>query len=344
MSLNQLSRNPQAGLRLTVAGMLRRIGQGALLSLALMGLGAQAQADNVFPDKPIKMVVPYPPGGPTDLLSRAAANAMAKVAGQTVVVDNKTGASGMIGAEQVARSSPDGYTILANASLHVINPHIYKRMSYDSFKDFVPVTQLAAVPLVLVVPKDSPVKTPQDLVALAKSRAEGLNFGSAGTASAQHLSGELFKHLAGITMQHIPYRGSAPALTDLAGGQLDLMFDSMPSAMSFIRSGQLRAIAVTTPKRVDVLPDVPTMAESGYPTFDTSTWYGIWAPAGTPPEVVGKLADYARQGLQDPKLIETYASLGAQPVGSTPQEFAAYNRSEGEKWAELVKLANVPKQ
>lgn len=326
------------------AKLARWIAQGAFVSLGLLGLAAGTQAAGNFPDKPIRMVVPYPPGGPTDLMARAAAHAMAKVSGQSVVLDNKAGASGMIGAEQVARSRPDGYTILANASLHVINPHIYKEMSYDSFKDFVPVTQLAAVPLVLVVPKDSPVRTPRDLVELARSRGEGLNFASAGTASAQHLSGELFKELAGVRMQHIAYRGSAPALTDLVGGRLDLMFDSMPSAMSFINSGQLRAIAVTTPERVAVLPEVPTMAESGFPTFDTSTWYGIWAPAGTPDEVVQKLAELARQGLKDPELIKTYASLGARPVGTSPEEFAAYTRSEEQKWAKLIELANVPKQ
>jgi tripartite-type tricarboxylate transporter receptor subunit TctC len=269
---------------------------------------------------------------------------MAKVAKQSIVVDNRAGASGMIGADQVARAAPDGYTILANASLHVINPHIYKSMSYDAFADFVPVTQLAAVPLVLVVPQNSPIKTVADLARLAKEKQGGLNFGSAGTASAQHLSGELFKKLAGVQMQHVPYKGSAPALTDLAGGQIDLMFDSMPSAMPFIKSGKLRAVAVTTPKRVSVLPNVPTVAESGYPEFDTSTWYGVWAPKGTPAAIVHKLADFAKQALKDPDVIKQYHTMGAEPVGSSPEDFAAYTRSEEKKWAELIKLANVPLQ
>lgn len=316
-------------------------GQCALVVLS--ATGAVAHADS-YPDKAIRMVVPYPPGGPTDLVSRGAAVAMSKVIGQPIVVDNRAGASGMIGADQVARAEPDGYTILANASLHVINPHIYKSMSYDSFEDFVPITQLAAVPLVMVVPKDSPIKTVGDAVELAKKKPGALNFGSAGTASAQHLSGELLKKLAGIEMQHIPYKGSAPALTDLVGGQLDLMFDSMPSAMPFIKSGQLRAVAVTTPKRVGVLSDVPTVAESGYPKFDTSTWYALWAPKGTPDEIVEKLANYAKEALKDPDVIKQYHTMGAEPVGSSPKDFAAYTRSEGKKWAELVKAANVPLQ
>ena len=322
--------------------LARWAGQCAFAILGATALAAPASA--AYPDKPIKMVVPYPPGGPTDLVSRGAAAAMAEVIGQPIVVDNKSGASGMIGADQVARSDPDGYTFLANASLHVINPHIYKKMAYDSFKDFVPITQLAAVPLVLVVPKDSPIKSVADLVKEAKSSEAGLNFGSAGTASAQHLSGESFKDLAGIRMQHVPYKGSAPALTDLVGRQLDLMFDSMPSAMPFIKSGQLRAIAVTTAKRVSTLPDVPTVAESGYPEFDISTWYGLWAPKGTPDAVVDKLAETAKQALQNPKVKAQYATMGAEPVGSSPEEFAEYVRSEGKKWAALVKQANVPLQ
>ncbi|NYT62546.1 tripartite tricarboxylate transporter substrate binding protein [Alcaligenaceae bacterium] len=313
--------------------------------LTALGIGSVAvHAADTFPSKPIKMVVPYPPGGPTDLVARGVGAAMADIIGQPIVVDNKSGASGMIGADQVARSAPDGYTFLANASLHVINPHIYKSMMHDAFNDFVPITQLAAVPLVLVVPKDSPIKTVADVVAEGKRKQNGLNFGSAGTSSAQHLSGESFKNLAGIPMQHVPYKGSAPALTDLVGGQLDLMFDSMPSAMPFIKSGQLRAIAVTTQKRVAALPDVPTVAESGFPTFDISTWYGLWAPKGTPDDIVAKLSATAKQALQDPKIAKQYATMGAEPVGSTPQEFAQYVESEGKKWAKLVKQANVPLQ
>ncbi|MFT0849902.1 tripartite tricarboxylate transporter substrate binding protein [Achromobacter sp. F4_2707] len=317
-------------------------GQAVLLAMSVATPAAMAA--DAFPEKAVRMVVPYPPGGPTDLMARGAAQAMTKAMGESIIVDNRAGASGMIGADQVARATPDGYTILANASLHVINPHIYEKMSYDSFEDFVPVTQLAAVPLVLVVPKDSPIQTVADAVELAKEKKGALNFGSAGTASSQHLSGELFKKLAGVDMLHIPYKGSSPALVDLVGGQLDLMFDSMPSAMPFIQQGQLRAVAVTTPQRVDVLADVPTMAESGFPTFDTSTWYALWAPKGTPENIVEKLASYAQEALRDPDLVRLYNGMGAQPVGSSPKEFAEYTRSEEKKWAELIRLANVPLQ
>lgn len=317
------------------------VAQCAMLAICATGT---VNAADAYPDKTIKMVLPYPPGGPTDIIGRSASIAMSEILKQTIIVDNKAGASGMIGADSVARAAPDGYTILANASLHVIYPSIYKSMSFNSFDDFVPVSQLAAVPLVLVVPKNSSVQTPKDIVEMAREGNKSLNFGSAGTASAQHLSGELFKQKSGADMLHIPYKGSAPALTDLIGEQLDLMFDSMPSAMPFIKSGQLRAIAVTTPQRVAALPDVPTMAESGNPGFDTSTWYALWAPKGTPDAIVQTLSKAANEAVHTTKVKELYESMGAQPVGSSPEAFAAYVKSEAAKWAKLVDLAGVPKQ
>jgi len=309
----------------------------ALVASATVASPAWAE----FPEKPIRLILPYPPGGPTDLLARVVAAEMSNTLGQQVVVDNRPGASGMIGAEQVARAAPDGYTFLANASLHVINPSIYPDMRYDAIKDFAPITQLAAVPLVLVVPPSSPIKKAQDIVAENKKNPGKLSFGSAGTASSQQLAGESFKIAAGIDMLHVPYRGSAPALADLVGGQINLMFDSMPSAMPFISSGQLRAVAVTTSQRAAALPDVPTVAESGYPGFDISTWYGFWAPAGTPEPIVAKLAEHAAMALKTPQVRERYAAMGAEPVGSTPAEFAAYNVSEGKKWAEIVRKAGA---
>ncbi|WP_237380706.1 tripartite tricarboxylate transporter substrate binding protein [Cupriavidus sp. SW-Y-13] len=299
----------------------------------MLSAGASAQE---FPQHPLRLVLPYPAGGPTDLLARVVAVKMSESLGQSVVVDNKPGASGMIGAEAVARATPDGYTILANASLHVINPSIYSRMRYDAFKDFVPITQLADVPLVLVVNNNSPVRTVQDLIAYARRQGNSLNFGSAGNASAQQLAGESFKLAAKVSMQHVPYKGSAPALTDLMGGQIQLMFDSMPSAMPFIKSGKLRAVAVTTARRASALPDIPTVAESGLPGFEISTWYGLWAPRGTPPAVVEKLAAHAAAALKRPDVRQQYADMGAEPIGSSPADFARYNVSEGKKWAEIV--------
>ncbi|AJG23314.1 tripartite tricarboxylate transporter substrate binding protein [Cupriavidus basilensis] len=313
-----------------------------LATTALAALGASpARAADDFPQRPMRMVLPYPPGGPTDLLARVVAVKMGDTLGQTVVIDNKPGASGMIGAEMVAKAAPDGYTILANASLHVINPSIYPKMRYDALRDFVPVTQLADVPLVLVVNNDSPVKTVQDLIAYAKAKGGSINFGSAGNASAQQLAGESFKFAANVSMQHVPYKGSSPALTDLMGGQIQLMFDSMPSAMPFIKAGKLRAVAVTTLKRARALPDVPTVAESGLPGFNISTWYGLWAPRATPAPIVEKLAAHAAQALRQPDVQRQYADMGAEPVGSSPAEFARYTEAEGKKWAEIVRKSGA---
>lgn len=317
-----------------------RLRAALVLSVASALLPAAAGAQE-FPQHPVRMVLPYPAGGPTDLLARVVAVKMGESLGQGVVVDNKPGASGMIGAEAVARAAADGYTILANASLHVINPSIQPKMRYDAFKDFVPITQLADVPLVLVVNNASPVKTVQDLIAYARREGGALNFGSAGNASAQHLAGESFKLAARVPMQHVPYKGSAPALTDLMGGQIQLMFDSMPSAMPFIKAGKLRAIAVTTPRRASALPDIPTVAESGLPGFDISTWYGLWAPRGTPAAVVEKLATHAAAALKRPDVRQQYADMGAEPVGSSPADFARYNAAEGRKWAEIVRRSGA---
>ena len=321
------------------------------LRMALLGglvLGAMsvattsfAQTAATFPNQSIRMVVPYPPGGPTDITARVVAAEMMKTLGQNVVIDNRPGASGMIGSEMVTKAAPDGYTLLANASIHVINPSVYPDMRFDAIKDFTPITQLAQVPLVLVVPANSPIKSVKDLVEYAKANPGKVNFGSAGSASAQHLAGESFKIAAGIHMQHIPYKGSAPALTDLAGGQLQLMFDSMPSATPMINSGKLRAIAVTTATRAKARPDLPTIAESGFPGFDISTWYAYWAPKGTPSDIVEKLSAAAAQALKNPEVIAKYEAMGAEPVGSTPAQFATYVESEAKKWNDIVKKSGA---
>jgi tripartite-type tricarboxylate transporter receptor subunit TctC len=309
---------------------------GALTASALpFGIPlARAQA---YPAKPIRLVVPYPPGGPTDVLARIVAAKLPDMLGQQVVLDNKPGASGMIGAEQVAKSAPDGYTLLSNASIHVINPSLYPKANFDAINDFVPVTQLASVPLILVVNNDLPIRSVKDLIAYAKANPGKLNFGSSGNAAAPHLAGESFKIMAGAPMQHVPYKGSAPALTDLIGGQVQLMFDSMPSAMPHVKAGKIRPLAVTTAQRVAAVPDLPTIAEAGVPGYDISTWYGVWAPKGTPREIVERLHAEIVKVLKLPDTRERYAGLGAEPVGSTPEEFAAYCRSELAKWAKVVK-------
>lgn len=325
-----------------LAGSLRMALIGGLVVGAMsVATTSFAQTAATFPNQSIHMVVPYPPGGPTDITARVVAAEMMKTLGQNVVVDNRPGASGMIGSEMVTKAAPDGYTLLANASIHVINPSVYPDMRFDAIKDFTPITQLAQVPLVLVVPANSPIKSVKDLVEYARANPGKVNFGSAGSASAQHLAGESFKIAAGIQMQHIPYKGSAPALTDLAGGQLQLMFDSMPSATPMINSGKLRAIAVTTATRAKARPDLPTIAESGFPGFDISTWYAYWAPKGTPADIVEKLSAAAAQALKNPEVIAKYEAMGAEPVGSTPKQFAAYAESEAKKWNEIVKKSGA---
>ena len=312
---------------------------GLLGTAALPAVAANAASD--YPKSLIKLVIPYPPGGPTDLVGRLVAMAMGDTLKQTIFIDNKPGASGMVGAAQVAKSAPDGYTLLANASLHVINPSVYDKVPYDSFNDFAPITQIVDVPLVLVVNSEIPVSNVQELISYLKKSKATINFGSAGNASSQHLSGELFKLKTGIAMQHVPYKGSSPALTDLMGGQIQLMFDSMPSAMPFITSGKLKALAVTTKKRSSSLPNIPTMQESGVEGYETSTWYGLWAPKGTPPEIVNKLSQAAQEALKKPEVVAQYQRMGAEPVGSSPQEFQAYMRSEEKKWAEIVKRSGA---
>ncbi|CAB5682533.1 Argininosuccinate lyase [Delftia tsuruhatensis] len=323
----------------------RRSLLGAAAMAATFG-GSRAYASSPgavqgFPKSPIRVVVPYPPGGPTDVVGRVVTARLGEALGQPIVVDNKAGASGMVGAAMVAKAPADGYTLLVNASIHVINPYVYASAPYDAFRDFEPVTQLVDVPLVLVVGNALPARSLQELIAHARAHPGQVNFGSAGNASSQHLSGELFRLKTGAQMQHVPYKGSSPALTDLMGGQIQLMFDSMPSAMPFIASGRLRALAVTSARRSPSLPDVPTMEEAGMPGFHTSTWYGLWAPRSTPEDVVRKLWSEARKVLDEPQVAAQYRRLGAEPVGSTPAEFARYIQAEARKWEEIVKASGA---
>jgi tripartite-type tricarboxylate transporter receptor subunit TctC len=295
-----------------------------------------------FPTRPLKIIIPFPPGGPTDVLGRIVAQKLSERLGQSVVVDNKPGASGMIGADMVAKSAPDGYTLLVNASLHVINPSLYDKPRYDAIADFTPLSNLADVPLVLVVNAKVPVQTVKELIEWVKLEKTPVNFASSGNATAPHLAGEAFKVAAGIEkMQHVPYKGSSPALTDLLGGQVQLMFDSLPSSQPFIKSGTLKALAVTTQRRSLALPNVPTIAESGIPGFNFSTWYGMWAPASTPAAIVDKLSSEIALITRMPEVREKFLALGAEPVGSTASDFAAFNKSELTKWARIVKQSGA---
>jgi tripartite-type tricarboxylate transporter receptor subunit TctC len=309
------------------------------LMTACIAPGVLAQA---FPNHAIRLVVPFPAGGTTDILARDVAKQLTETLGQAVVVDNRPGAGGNIGADIVAKAAPDGYTLLmGTVGTHAINPSLYAKMPYDHIKDFVPVVLVAGVPNVLVVNPSVPVNTVADLVKLAKAKPGSINFASSGSGTSIHLSGELFKTVAGVDMTHVPYKGSSPALTDLMGGQVQIMFDNLPSSLPLIKSGKLRAVAVTSLKRAPALPDVPTVAESGFPGFEASSWFGILAPAGTPAPIVARLNAEVNKWLQSPAGKQQLLTQGAEAAGGPPENFVAHIRAETEKWAKVVKASGA---
>jgi tripartite-type tricarboxylate transporter receptor subunit TctC len=309
------------------------------LCLAATALPAFAQG---YPGKPIKYVVPYPPGGPLDTVARLLAQKVSERIGQPVIVENKPGAGGNIGADAVAKSPADGYTILMGAvATHAINPTLYGKIPYDPVKDFAPITLIGVTPNVLVVNATLPVKDVREFIAYAKSNPGKLNFGSGSSGSAGHLAGELFKSMAGVDMTHIPYKGAAPAMQDLIAGQIQLMFDNMASALPQVKGGKIRALAVTTPRRSIYAPDLPTIAESGLPGFDVSTWFGLFAPANTPREAVALLHDEFVRALALPEVKERMANLGIEPVGNNPEEFAAYIKTEAAKYGEVIRKSGA---
>lgn len=311
-----------------------------LASLALVSVSCVAQAQ--YPNKPIKMVVPFPAGGTTDIMARAMAAELQKSFGQAVIVENKAGAGGNIGSDFVAKSAADGYTLLmGTVGTHAINVSLYPKMPYDAVKDFVPVSLVAAVPNVLTAAPTFPINSVKDLIDAAKKDPNKITFASSGSGTSIHLSGELFKQLAGVQMTHVPYKGSSAALPDLMSGQVDVMFDNAPSVMPHIKGGKLKAIAVTSSKRSPALPNVPTIAEVGLPAFEASSWFGVLAPAGTPKDIVDKLSQAIVRSLQTTEIKERLASQGADAVGNTPEQFSAHIKSEIDKWAKVVKASGA---
>jgi tripartite-type tricarboxylate transporter receptor subunit TctC len=309
---------------------------------AVIGVPAVANAQQKYPEKPIRFVVPYPAGGPLDTVARLLGQRVSEAVKQPVVVDNKPGAGGNIGAADVARAAPDGYTILMGAvATHAINPTLYASIPYDPVRDFLPVTQVASTPNVLVVNPSVPAANVREFIAYAKANPGKLNFGSGSTGSAGHLAGELFKSMAGVEMTHVPYKGAAPAMNDLVGGQIQLMFDNLASSLGQVRAGRIKALAVTTAKRTALAPELPTVAESGRPGFDISTWFGIFVPAGTPRDVVERLHAEFTRALAEPQVREKMVALGAEPVGNKPEEFAAYIRAEADKYARVIKASGA---
>ena len=321
-----------------------------LLSLVCVALGAASglsQAQIAWPSKPVKIVVPFAPGGTTDILARAVAPELAKAFGQAFVIENRAGAGGNIGAEQVAKSAADGYTLLmGTVGTHGINKSLFAKLAYDPQKDFAPITLVAGVPNVMVMnterAKALAINTVPDFIAYARKHPGELNMASSGSGTSIHLAGELFKTSTGIYMTHIPYGGSAPALLGLVSGQVDVMFDNLPSAIALIKSGKLKAFAVTSAQRSGAMPDLPTVAEAApLKGFDATSWFGLLAPAGTPQAVVNRLQQETAKALNSPEIKEKLLAQGAIPSGNTPQEFAALIDAEIKKWAVVVKASGA---
>jgi tripartite-type tricarboxylate transporter receptor subunit TctC len=317
--------------------LLRYLASTLLVCLPLV---AAAQAGG-FPDKAIRIVVPFPPGGATDAAARLVAVKMSEHWGQPVVVDNRAGAGGNVGSDLVAKAPADGYTLVMGVTgSHAINTSLYSRMPYDPVADFVAISQVAVVPNVLVVHPSVPAKNLAELVALAKKEPGKLNYASLGNGTAAHLGMEMLKAEAGVDITHVPYKGSAPAVSDLLAGQVQMMVDGLPPALPHVKAGKLRAIALTSLRRSPSLPDLPTIAES-YPGFYADAWSGLFAPKGTPQPVVDKLSAEVQRILRLPEVREKLAALGAEPVGSTQAEFAAHVKKEIDKWAKVVKTSGA---
>ena len=310
-------------------------------SLSLTAVLAQAQTAG-YPVKPVRWVVPFPPGGSADIMGRMIGQDLAKALGQQVVIENRAGASAIVGSEYVAKSPADGYTLLqANVSQMTIHPSLYPRLPYDPLKDFAPVTVLGIVTSVMVTTPSLPVASVRDLVAMAKKRPGQLNFTSSGAGSSTHLTGELLKQRAGIAMTHINYKGSGPALTDVMAGFVEIMFENLPSALPFINANKLKVLAVTGKDRSPVLKSVPTLAESGFPGFDMVSWQALVAPAGTPKGVVDRLNTEVAKVLKTPEMKEKMTGLGTDVVANSPEQFAQYLREETAKWSKIVKDAGI---
>ena len=310
----------------------------ALLALAGLGLSAHAQpAAADWPNKPIRWVVPFPPGGAMDAIARTLGEKAGKALGQPFVIENKPGAGGNIGADYVAKQPGDGYALMITSIGMATNKPLYGKLSYDPIKDFAPVSLLAVVPNVLVTNATQPdVKTARDVIAAARKAPGKLTYASAGNGTSIHLAGEVFASLAQLDMLHVPYKGSGPAVADLLGGQVNYMFDSITSARPHIQSGKLRALGVTTAKRSSTLPDVPTLAEAGVPGYEVSPWFAVFMPASTPKPIVSKLNKALLDSMKDPDVAKRFETIGAEPVGSTPDELARHLARESERWTQLI--------
>ena len=318
-----------------------KLASALLTSLAILITPLSATAQG-YPTKSITLVVPFAAGGPTDIVARTLAANMSRTLGQTVVVENKAGAGGTVAGGYVAKAAPDGYTLLMGTiSTHAINTSLYKNMPYNAIKDFAPISRIANVPNLLVVNKNAPYSTLPELVAWGKANPGKLTFGSSGSGTTLHLSGELFKQMTGVEMTHIPYKGSAPAVSDLIGGQISMLFDNMPTVLPQVKSGNLKGLATTAATRNRELPDVPTVSESGLTGFLVMSWFGLLAPAGTPADIIQKLNLAVVEIIKTPDVQTRILAIGSEPSPETPAQFAAFIQAETTKWAEVVKKSGA---
>ena len=338
---DQSSRRRQVVARLASLVSTGLLATGLLTSTGAAAQGSSAAATEAFPTKPVRVLIPYPPGGSGELFARPIARRLTEVWGQSVLLDFKPGAGGTIASEWLAQSPGDGYTLLVVLAAHAINPSLYPKLAYDTKKDFAPVSLAATLPLILEANTSVPATTVTELIQYARANPKALNFASAGNGNTSHLAGELFKRTAGIEMQHVPYKGSGPAVVALVGGEVQLMFDSLSSSLAQIEAGKLRPIAVASARRSPVLPDTPTIAESGLADFVVEPWYGFLAPAATPRALVEKISRDINATLAHPQTRAALEKLGYQTAGTTPQAFADHIDREIERWSVVVKASGA---
>ncbi len=315
--------------------------RSVLCGVAGVALAGGAAAQPQYPGRPVRLIVPFPPGGGTDTLARILGQKLTEALGQQVVIDNRPGAGTNIGAEIAAKAPPDGYTVLMGNIAHAINVTLYAKLSYDLVRDFAPVTLLASTPNILVVHPSVPARSAKELIALAKARPGQLDYASSGGGSSAHLAAELFNSMAGVKMTHVPYKGGGPAVIALVGGQCSVGFATTPSVLPQVKSGKLRGLAVTSAQRSASTPDLPTLSEAGVPGYDAGTWYGLLVPTGTPKEIIARLHAESTRQLRQPDVRERLDATGFEPIGNTPEEFGAYIRSEIEKWSKVVKASGA---
>jgi tripartite-type tricarboxylate transporter receptor subunit TctC len=315
-----------------------RLFTAAFLVLAASSL---ALGQEPYPARPVHVFVPFPPGGAVDIVARTLGDELSSRWGRAVVIENRPGAGGVVASEAAAKAPPDGYTLIIVATGHALNPHLYPKLPYDSFNDFTPIALIGTSPNMLLVRADSPFRTLADLIAAARARPGELSFGHAGNGTSPHLAGELLKYMARIEITAIPYKGGAPALTDLIGGHIPMTFNNIPESIAQIMAGTVRPLGVTTAVRSPVLPDVPTIAEQGLPGFDTGVWWGVLAPAGLPGEIKAKLARDCIAAVNASAVKARLIALGATPIGGSPDEFAALIRADYEKWGPIIKAAGI---